>query len=90
MANICGDDVYFFSSTNPDGLLSLWEDLEASIVICPDADKAWIGNLFEYKGIDTTDIYEAKSLEALKVILEDSDIYIHEFKNPYQPDHAAA
>lgn len=199
MANVCGDDVYFFSSTNPDGLLSLWEDLEASIVICPDADKAWIGNLFEYKGIDTTNIglrgtvsymewgednillstdaawiplfdayaaiadiysvefvmlsiepgegiyyntdtdgkffpdrymvsirdeelitpsgehitekleydnpfalaedilkcfqslgYKAKSLEALKVLLEDSDIYIHEFKNPYQPDHAAA
>ena len=56
MANVCGDDVYFFSSTNPDGLLSLWEDLEASIVICPDAYKAWIGNLFEYKGIDTTNI----------------------------------
>ncbi len=199
MANICGDDVYFFSSTNPDGLLSLWEDLEASIVFCPDADKAWIGNLFEYKGIDTTNIglrgtvgymewgednillstdaawtplfdayaaiadiygvefvmlsiepgvgiyyntdtsgkyfpdrymvsirneelvtpsgeritekleydnpfalaediltcfqalgYEAESFEALKDLLADTDIYIHEFKNPYQPAHAAA
>lgn len=56
MANICGDDVYFFSGTNPEGLLSLWEDLEASIIICTDADKAWIGNLFEYKGIRTTGI----------------------------------
>lgn len=57
MANICGDDVYFFSRTNPEGLQSLWDDLEASIVICPDADKAQIGNLFNYKGIDTTGLH---------------------------------
>lgn len=199
MANVCGDDVYFFSSTNPEGLLSLWEDLEASVIICTDADKAWIGNLFEYKEICTTGIglrgtvsymerdeghillstdaawtplleayaaiadtygvefmmlsiepgegiyyntdtsgkyfpdrymvsirneelvtpsgeritekleydnpfalaedilacfqalgYEAESFEALKDLLEESDIYIHEFENPYQPDDAAA
>ena len=56
MANVCCDNVYFFTESNPEGLRSLWEDLEASIILCHDADKAWIGNLFKYKGIDTADI----------------------------------
>lgn len=56
MANVCCDDVYFYSDTNPEGLAALWEDLEASIAFCPDANRAWIGNLFEKKGISTEGI----------------------------------
>ena len=56
MANICCDDVYFFSKTNPEGIRSLWEDLETSIILCRDIEKAWLGNLFQYKKIDTEDI----------------------------------
>lgn len=56
MANVCCDDVYFFSDSNTDGLRSLWEDLETSIILCHDADKAWIGNLFEYKKMNPAKI----------------------------------
>lgn len=56
MANVCCDDVYFFSDSNPEGLRSLWEDLETSIILCHDADKAWLGNLFKYKKIDAANI----------------------------------
>lgn len=56
MANVCCDDVYFYSDTNSSGLQTLWEDLETCIIFCPDPDKAWIGNLFEYKGISTDGI----------------------------------
>lgn len=30
--------------------------------------------------------YHADSIEVLKPILEDSDIYIHEFEDPYEPE----
>lgn len=56
MANICCDDVYFYSESNPEGLRLLWEDLEASIVLCTDANAAWIGNLFQDKNMDTTGV----------------------------------
>lgn len=56
MANICCDDVYFFSRTNPEGLRSLWEDLETSVILCNDINQAWIGNLLKYKEMDTKDI----------------------------------
>lgn len=51
MANICCDDVYFYSQSNPEHLDALWEDLETSIVFCSNEDLAWIGNLFELKKI---------------------------------------
>ena len=53
MANICCDDVYFYSQSNPEHLAALWEDLETSIVFCRNEDLAGIGNLFELKGIPT-------------------------------------
>lgn len=34
--------------------------------------------------------YEAESLDALKVLLKDSDIYIHEFENPNLMEYPAA
>ena len=55
MANICCDDVYFYSQSNPEHLAALWEDLETSIIFCRNEDLAGIGNLFELKGIPTED-----------------------------------
>ncbi len=49
MSNICCDDVYFYSQSNPEYLAALWEDLETSIAFCRNEDLAWIGNLFELK-----------------------------------------
>lgn len=31
MANICCDDVYFYSTDNPNGLNALWDDLNKAI-----------------------------------------------------------
>lgn len=56
MANVCCDDVIFYADDNPDGLQCLWEDLESAIVICLDADKSGISNIFQLKGIDTSGI----------------------------------
>lgn len=56
MSNICCDDVCFHAGSNPKGLQNLWDDLEASIMICSNPDKAWIGNLFRYKRMPTSGI----------------------------------
>ena len=56
MANICCDDVYFYSESHPEYLTALWEDLETSIVFCRNEDLAWIGNLFRLKNISTDGI----------------------------------
>lgn len=56
MPNICSDDVYFFSETNPEGLTSLWYDLEASITLSHNPDDSRIGNILNYKGIDHTNL----------------------------------
>ncbi len=56
MSNICCDDVYFYSQSNPEYLAALWEDLETSIAFCRNEDLAGIGNLFELKGIPTEGI----------------------------------
>ena len=56
MSNICCDDVYFYSRSNPEYLAALWEDLETSIAFCRNEDLAWIGNLFELKDIPTEGI----------------------------------
>lgn len=66
MANICCDDVYFFSETNPNGLRSLWEDLETSIILHTNVEKAAIENLFQYKGIDTTKISLRGTIEYME------------------------
>lgn len=54
MANICSDDVYFYSDKNPKGLQDLWEDLYSSLD--RDPSNSWIGCLFQYKGIITSGI----------------------------------
>ena len=45
MANICCDDVIFYTEGNPEGLYDLWEDLETYIILNQNPDLCWIGNL---------------------------------------------
>lgn len=54
MANICCDDVIFYTEGNPEGLYDLWEDLETYIILNQNPDLCWIGNLFSHKKIDST------------------------------------
>lgn len=56
MANICCDDVIFYTEGNPEGLYDLWEDLETYIILNQNPDLCWIGNLFSHKKIDSTGI----------------------------------
>lgn len=56
MANICCDDVIFYTEGNPEGLYDLWEDLETHIILNQNPDLCWIGNLFSHKKIDSTGI----------------------------------
>ena len=46
MANICCDDVIFYTEGNPEGLYDLWEDLETHIILNQNPDLCWIGNFF--------------------------------------------
>ena len=69
MANICCDDVYFYSESNPEHLTALWEDLETSIIFCRNEDLAWIGNLFRLKNISTDGI----SLRGTIIYMERND-----------------
>ena len=69
MANICCDDVYFYSESHPEYLTALWEDLETSIIFCRNEDLAWIGNLFRLKNISTDGI----SLRGTVIYLERND-----------------
>ena len=48
MANICCDDVIFYTEGNPEGLYDLWEDLETYIILNQNPDLCWIGNLFSH------------------------------------------
>jgi hypothetical protein len=52
MANICCDDVIFYTEGNPEGLYDLWEDLETYIILNQNPDLCWIGNLFSHKKIE--------------------------------------
>lgn len=58
MANLCLDDVYFYSDEHPERIQELWEDLEASIILstCKPDDR-WFGNILQYKSINTENIY---------------------------------
>lgn len=56
MANICCDDVIFYTEGNPEGLYALWEDLETYIILNWNPDLSRIGNLFSHKKIDATGI----------------------------------
>lgn len=69
MANICCDDVYFYSESHPEYLTALWEDLETSIVFYRNEDLAWIGNLFRLKNISTDGI----SLRGTVIYMERND-----------------
>ena len=69
MANICCDDVYFYSESHPEYLTALWEDLETSIIFCRNEDLAWIGNLFRLKNISTDGI----SLRGTVIYMERND-----------------
>ena len=53
MANVCCDDIYFYSKSDSGSLDALWEDLETSIIFCPDENLAAIENLFLLKEIPT-------------------------------------
>ena len=69
MANICCDDVYFYSESHPEYLTALWEDLETSIIFCRNEDLAWIGNLYKKKNISTDGI----SLRGTVIYMERND-----------------
>lgn len=69
MANICCDDVYFYSESHPEYLTALWEDLETSIIFCRNEDLAWSGNLFRLKNISTDGI----SLRGTVIYMERND-----------------
>lgn len=72
MANICCDDVIFYTEGNPKGLYDLWEDLETYIILNQNPDLCWIGNLFSHKKIDSTGI----SLRGNISYMEWNDTYI--------------
>ena len=56
MANICCDDVCFFSDDNPEGIASLWKDLETAITPGYKDDMGNIRHLFLHAGIATDGI----------------------------------
>lgn len=72
MANICCDDVIFYTEGNPEGLYDLREDLETYIVLNRNPDLSWIDNLFSHKKIDSTGI----SLRGNVCYMEWNDTYI--------------
>lgn len=51
MANVCSDNIFFFSDDNPDGIKALWSDLEASITPGYHDNLGDIKRLFSKKGI---------------------------------------
>ena len=51
MANICCDDVYFYSTDNPNGLNALWDDLNKAISFNDPMSNGWLGNWFAFKEI---------------------------------------
>lgn len=72
MANICCDDVIFYTEGNPEGLYDLWEDLETYIILNEEPDLCWIGNLFFRKKIESNGI----SLRGNISYIEWNDTYI--------------
>lgn len=57
MANICCDDVYFYSTDNPNGLNALWDDLNKAISFNTPLSNGWLGDWFAFKEIPTENIY---------------------------------
>lgn len=53
MANVCSDNVFFFSDDNPDGIAALWKDLEAAITPGYRDNLGDIKRLFRKKGLPT-------------------------------------
>ena len=86
MANICCDDVIFYTEGNPEGLYDLWEDLETYIILNQNPDLCWIGNLFSHKKIDSTGI----SLRGNVSYMEWNDTYIlHSLETAWTPLYEA-
>ena len=72
MANICCDDVCFFSDDNPEGIASLWKDLETAITPGYKDDLGNIRRLFLHAGIATDGI----SLRGTIIDMEKNDTRI--------------
>lgn len=72
MANICCDDVCFFSDENPEGIASLWKDLETAITPGYKDDLGSIRRLFLHAGIATDGI----SLRGTIIDMEKNDTRI--------------
>lgn len=77
MANVCCDDVIYYSETNPEGLQKLWEDLETSVILCPDTARAAIDRLFQDQNIPLSGIslrgtvtYMERSFDGIHLDLE--------------------
>lgn len=69
MANICCDDVYFFSDDNTEGIEALWKDLQASITPGYKDDLGQIERLFLHAGLST----EGINLRGTVVAMERTD-----------------
>lgn len=69
MANICCDDVYFFSDDNTEGIEALWKDLQASITPGYKDDLGQIERLFLHGGLST----EGINLRGTVVAMERTD-----------------
>lgn len=70
MANICCDDVYFYSDQYPERLQTLWNDLKTSIILpSQHPDNCWIGNLFQYKKIHSENL-SLRGLSAIWIMME--------------------
>ena len=72
MANICCDDVCFFSDDNPEGIASLWKDLDTAITPGYKDDLGSIRRLFLHAGIATDGI----SLRGTIIDMEKNDTRI--------------
>ena len=72
MANICCDDVCFFSDDNAEGIESLWKDLETAITPGYKDDLGSIRHLFLHAGIATDGI----SLRGTIIDMEKNDTRI--------------
>ena len=85
MANICCDDVYFFSDDNTEGIEALWKDLQASITPGYKDDLGQIERLFLHAGLST----EGINLRGTVVAMERTDHAVQlSLDTAWRPLHA--